>query len=126
VKAKAPHWPLERVQALVAADKVFAHRTSALDHFPTPADCYAAIKTTVANLTTREYAHPLKQGEVICDVYVVVLNGDDTWYFKYYIDEQVPGEEMTTISLHPLKYPQRTNSGVRNPKGWIEPKKPRR
>ncbi len=106
---------------MVVAGKVWAHRERAINFFPTVADCHAAIRAVVANLVARSYAERVEQGGDVCDV----LNGDENWYLKFYVDEQVPGEELTTISLHPLERPLRTNGGVHKPKGWTGPK-PRR
>jgi hypothetical protein len=57
---------------------------------------------------------PRDQTYDICDVYGVAREGGG-WMLKIYIDETVPGTELTIISFHPLRHPLRTNGGFVKP-----------
>jgi hypothetical protein len=123
MKARVPHWPLERVKELVAAGQVFVQRTRAMDFFPTADAAYAQVRTTVAALTTKAFSHSIEQTQDVCDVYGVIVDGG--WYLKLCIDETVP--ELAVVSFHPLDRPLRTNGGEVKPKGWqATPSKPSR
>ncbi len=113
MKAKTPHWSLDRVKTLVANDKVFIQRTRALAFFASREAAEEAVRRTVSALTQRSFAETIVQTYDTCDVYGVRWEGDG-WYLKICVDEAMP--EVAVLSFHPLKYPLRTNSGVLNPK----------
>ena len=109
MKAKAPHWPLAQVQALVAADSFIVQIGRAATEFPTIGDAQGAVKLTVKGLTTRAFAHSVQLTYDLCDVYGVTRDGVG-WYLKLCIDESVP--EVAIISFHPLERDLRTNGGT--------------
>jgi hypothetical protein len=116
MKAKAPHWPIERVKTLVAQGHFFVQRARALAFFSTREEAYLTIEEVTAQLTLRQFAHSISQTQDVCDVYGVVLTDNGGWYLKICIDESVP--EVAVISFHPLERPLRTNGGEVKPKGW--------
>jgi hypothetical protein len=111
VKAKKPHWPIDRVKALSASGAIYVMRGRARAFFTSDLAVLEAVADAVATLTVREYAHKSDQTDV-CDVYGVVRAGGG-WMLKIYIDEKVP--ELTVVSFHPLERPLRTNKGMLKP-----------
>ncbi len=105
MKAKKPHWELDRVKALAAQGKLFLTKTKAQRFFPDAASAVATAKATIADLSERQFAETLHQGDV-CDVYGVRIGGAG-WYLKITIDDL-----RVVVSLHPLQRPLRTNAGM--------------
>jgi hypothetical protein len=64
------------VKELVAAGRVFVQRMRALEMFATQAEAYEAVEVTIADLTTRSFAHSTVQTQDVCDVYGVVRDGE--------------------------------------------------
>jgi hypothetical protein len=126
MKARVPHWPLDRVKQLVSEGKVFVQKTRALEFFATMEAAYLTVEATVSGLTTKAFAHSMQQTQDVCDVYGVLVEGDG-WYLKICIDEGTPenAPEVAVVSFHPLERPLRTNSGEVKPKGWQEPARPK-
>lgn len=111
VKAKTPHWPLERIKALVSAGELHIHQ-SVYNSFSTRAEARRAVVDVCLAVTTREFAETLNMTWDRADVYGVQCLGAG-WYLKVAIDEDAP--EAVCISFHPLKYPLRTNRGEVKP-----------
>lgn len=105
MKAKKPHWELEKVRALAAAGNLMQTKTKAEKSFPDPATAMATARATIADLTERQFAETLQQLDT-CDVYGVRIGGRG-WYLKVTIDEL-----LVVVSLHPLLKPLHTNSGM--------------
>lgn len=101
------------MKELVATGHVFVQRTRALEMFETQDAAHAAVETTVADLTTRSFAHSTMQTQDVCDVYGVLREGEG-WYLRLCIDESAP--EVAIVSFHLLERPLRTNGGEVRPK----------
>lgn len=112
MKAKKPHWDLERVKGLAANDRLVLSRTRALNFFEADETAVATAKDVLAGLSADRFAHTLLQ-PAKCDVYGVQIAGAG-WYLKLTIDPQLP-EGLIVISLHPLEKPLRTNTGMVKP-----------
>ncbi|MGD0838999.1 MAG: type II toxin-antitoxin system MqsR family toxin [Polyangia bacterium] len=112
MKARTPHWPLERVKTLAAEGKLFIQRARALQFFPDRGAAMEAAQDVIANLTRRSFAETKTQTYDTCDVYGVRWQ-DEGWYLKICIDETEP--EVVVISFHPLEHPLRTNGGTLEP-----------
>ncbi|HVV48991.1 MAG TPA: type II toxin-antitoxin system MqsR family toxin [Polyangia bacterium] len=111
MKAKTPHWPLERLKALISAGEIHIHE-SVYKNFSTRGEARRSVIEVCMSITTREFAETLDMTWDKADVYGVQFLGGG-WYLKVAIDE-VPPEAMC-ISFHPLKYPLRTNRGEVKP-----------
>jgi len=113
MRAKTPHWDLERVKALVAAGSFMIQQGRAFAHIGgTYADAAAEMQGVITGLTTRSFSHTQTLTWDIADVYGVVFR-DGGWYLKLTIDEEIP--EVAVISFHPLEAPLRTNGGEVRP-----------
>jgi hypothetical protein len=112
MKARTPHWPLDRVKALVADGKVFIQRNRALVFFADREAATRAVQQVVSGLTPRSFAESKTQTYDTCDVYGVRWE-DEGWYLKICVDETMP--EVAVISFHPLAHPLRTNGGMVSP-----------
>jgi hypothetical protein len=110
VKAKKPHWPLDRVKALAAAGSIFIQKGRASAFFSTYTEAFDAAQTTLAVLSEREYCYQSKQTDIL-DVYGISRGGG--WMLKICIDEAIP--EVAVVSFHPLERPIRTNKGMLKP-----------
>jgi hypothetical protein len=111
MKAKTPHWPLERLKELVAADKVHIHG-KVFENFATPGEARTRTKEVCMSLSTDEFAETVTLTWDTADVYGVRFR-DSGWYLKVTIDEEIP--EAVCISFHPLKFSLRTNRGEVKP-----------
>jgi hypothetical protein len=113
MKAKTPHWPLDRVKTLVAEGKLIIQRSRALVFFLDREAATKAVQQVVSVLTNRSFAETKTQTYDACDVYGVRWEGEG-WYLKVCVDETRP--EVAVLSFHPLEHPLRTNGGVVSPK----------
>jgi hypothetical protein len=111
VKAKTPHWSLERIKLLVAADKIHVHG-KVHENFSSPEEARTRTKEACMSLTVAAFAETVELTWDTADVYGVRFR-DGGWYLKVTIDEEVP--EAVCISFHPLKHPLRTNRGEVKP-----------
>lgn len=111
VKAKVPHFSLERMKALVAADSIHIHQKVFLN-FSTPREARACTKEICLGLTAKQFVETTVLTWDTADVYGVRFR-DGGWYLKLTIDSDVP--EAVCISFHPLKHPIRTNGGEVKP-----------
>lgn len=109
MKAKKPHWEIDRVKELAASGKMIMTESKALASFPTFDAAAAAANAVIAGLHQGIFAETLIQ-TTKCDVYGVKLNGKG-WYLKVTIDHD-PEEELIIVSLHPLARPLKTNTGM--------------
>lgn len=105
---KQPHYPLERVKALVAQGNIWLSRKRAMDMFDTPREAHAFAARVTAMLSVDHFCETVQLSQDKADVYGLTVD-DCGWYVKLYIDETVP--ETTFISLHPLERPIKTNAG---------------
>ena len=114
MKAKTPHWDLGRVKALAALPNgLFVQVGRARAFFRDRKEALEACRTTIAQLTTREFAETQKLIWDLADVYGVRMADGAGWYLKITIDEDVP--EVAVISFHPLERPLKTNGGMVQP-----------
>lgn len=74
MKAKRPHWQLDEAKRLAADNKLILSKTKAQAFFPDIDSAVAAVKTAIAELTERQFAHTLLQVDA-CDVYGVMREG---------------------------------------------------
>jgi len=111
VKAKTPHWSLERLKALVTAGEIHIH-ASVYQNFSTRAEARRCTAEMCLEVTTDQFAETLNMTWDKADVYGVRFR-DGGWYLKVAIDEEIP--EAVCISFHPLKRPLRTNRGEVKP-----------
>lgn len=113
MRAKTPHWSLDRVKTLVAEGKVFIQRSRALVFFRDRGAATEAVQQVVSALALRSFAETKTQTYDTCDVYGVRWEGAG-WYLKICVDETMP--EVAIVSFHPLAHPLRTNGGMVSPK----------
>jgi hypothetical protein len=111
VRAKRPHWPLERIKALVAADSIHIHG-KVNENFSSPKEARTRTKEVCMSLTVAQFAETVALTWDTADVYGVRFR-EGGWYLKLTIDEEIP--EAVCISFHPLKFSLRTNSGEVKP-----------
>ena len=111
VKAKAPHWSLERLKALVVADRMHIHG-KVYENFGSRIEARTRTKEICMALTVDQFAETVELTWDKADVYGVVFR-ERGWYLKLTIDEE--GPEADCISFHPLKYSLRTNRGEVKP-----------
>jgi hypothetical protein len=121
--AKKPHWPIQRVKSLVAAEKFWVQKTKALDFIGgTLTEARAEVATVIGALTEAAFAHSQDLTWNKADVYGVSFRGGG-WYLKLTIDEeeherdarQGDRGEVAIISMHPLERALRTNRGEVKP-----------
>jgi Motility quorum-sensing regulator, toxin of MqsA len=112
VKARAPHFLLVRVKALVAAGSFFVQETKAQAFHETYRQAALAVREVCAQLTERQFARTESLTWDEADVYGVRYQ-QRGWYLKLTIDEAIP--EVAIISFHPLQRPLWTNAGVTKP-----------
>lgn len=111
VKAKTPHWPLERIKELVSAGEFHIHER-VYESFTTRTEARRSVIEVCMSVTTREFAKTDDLTWDKADVYAVQFLGGG-WYLKVTVDEETP--EAVCISFHPLKYALRTNRGEVKP-----------
>ena len=111
MKARTPHFSLERIKSLVAADCIHIHG-KVYENFSTRTEARIRTKEVCGALTVNEFAETVELTWDTADVYGVRFR-DGGWYLKLTIDEDVP--EAVCISFHPLKHPLRTNRGEGKP-----------
>lgn len=109
MKAKKPHWDIDRVKHLAQNGKMIMTETKALASFPTFEAAVIAANFVIAALHAGVFAETLDQ-TTKCDVYGVKLN-DKGWYLKLTIDTD-PADELIVVSLHRLARPLKTNTGM--------------
>ena len=113
MRARKPHFPLERIRHVAAAaNGLFIQRGRALDFFPTLSEAFATARRVIVQLADKDFSATARLAYDIADVYGVRLNGRG-WYLKITLDEGVP--EVVVISFHPLERPLRTNGGTVKP-----------
>lgn len=89
-------------------------KTSALDFFSTPNDAYEAARCAIADLDVGQFCDTEQLVVDLADVYGIELDGRG-WYLKVAVDEDIEDSIVIVISLHPLKWPMRTNGGMVKP-----------
>ncbi len=109
MKAKTPHWDIDKVKELAANGKMILSATKALASFPTFEAATHAAATVIAGLHPGIFSETLAQ-TTMCDVYGVKWNSKG-WYLKVTIDPD-PEDELIVVSLHPLARPMKTNTGM--------------
>lgn len=109
MKARKPHWNIDKVKDLAAKGKMTLSATKALASFPSFDAAALAATTVIAGLHQGLFAETLVQ-TTLCDVYGVRLNSKG-WYLKVTIDSD-PEEELIVVSLHPLARPLKSNTGM--------------
>jgi hypothetical protein len=113
MKAKTPHFALDRVKQMVEAEQFMIQQGRALVFLGGSfKEARAEMKEVIASLTLRNFSRSDQLTWDMADIYGVrYRNGG--WYLKLTIDEKAP--EVAIISFHPLQSPLRTNSGEIKP-----------
>jgi hypothetical protein len=113
MKAKTPHFSLDRVKEMVAAGQFMIQQGRALVFLGGSfKEARLAMKDVISTLTLQNFSHSDQLVWDMADIYGLQYRGSG-WYLKLTIDEKTP--EVAIISFHPLQAPLRTNSGVIKP-----------
>jgi hypothetical protein len=113
VKAKIPHFALERVKSMVEAGQFMIQQGRARVFLGGSfQEARAAIKGVIADLSVRNFSHSVQLTWDMADIYGVRFHGGG-WYLKLTVDCEMP--EVAIISFHPLEAPLRTNGGEIKP-----------
>ena len=113
VKAKIPHFTLERVKSMVEAGQFMIQQGRARVFLGGSfQEARAAMKGVIADLSLRNFSHSVQLTWDMADIYGVRFRGGG-WYLKLTVDDEMP--EVAIISFHPLEAPLRTSGGEIKP-----------
>ncbi len=111
----SPHYPLDEVKKLVAADNFIVQKGRALNLLVPPltyAQAIGFIAAAIQMLSTDNFHRTVQLTYDVADEYGLNIDGTG-WYIKICIDRAVP--EVAVISFHPPQFPMRTKAGTIKP-----------